>query len=198
MKLLVGLGNPGEEYRLTRHNIGFLILDEFAKRNGIQFGNGVDYEFGRYRELYIVKPLLYMNRSGIVTAKIANKHDFDDILVVFDDANLPLGDIRLRTRGSAGGHNGVDNMIQMHGTDEFNRIRIGIGSPDKQAMRKFVLDKFQEDESQQLQSTIDICCELLQCYARNPFQRVLDTYSKIQRSYSEEQLQDRQTKGGNE
>ncbi len=198
MKLVVGLGNPGEEYRLTRHNIGFLILDEFAKRNEIRFGDGVDYQFARYRELYIVKPLLYMNRSGIVTAKIASKHDFDDMLVVFDDVNLPLGDIRLRTRGSAGGHNGVDNIIQMHGTGEFNRMRIGIGNPNRQQLRKYVLAKFQDDEAEQLKATIDTCCDLLECYARNPFQRVLDTLSKIKRSYSEEVLQDHQTKGGNE
>ncbi len=198
MKLVVGLGNPGDEYRSTRHNIGFLIIDEFAKRNGIRFGNGVDHEFGRYRDLYIIKPLLYMNRSGIVSAKVASRKDFDDILVVFDDVNLPLGEVRLRTRGGDGGHNGVANLIQMHGTDEFNRMRIGIGGPKGKALQRYVLEKFHEDEARQLEETIGLCCDLLDIYARDSFKHVLDKFSRIKRSYSEENLQDHQTKGGNE
>lgn len=138
MKLVVGLGNPGKEYENTRHNMGFLALDEFAEMCGVDFdkenfkGQIAVVRRSEFSEpILLLKPLTFMNLSGesVVAAKNFYKLDPKDILVIYDDMAIAEGSIRLRPGGSSGGHNGMKSIIQLLGTDQFPRIRIGIGEP---------------------------------------------------------------------
>jgi PTH1 family peptidyl-tRNA hydrolase len=138
MKVICGLGNPGERYRLTRHNVGFRVVDLLADRWGLT-GEGRVRDGAALLEVHrlepvgkvlLVKPLKYMNRSGAVLRTVLRQTDVeveDDVLVVADDIDLPLGKLRLRRSGSAGGHNGLRDIIAAFGTDEFDRLRVGIG-----------------------------------------------------------------------
>ena len=138
MKVICGLGNPGERYRLTRHNVGFRVVDLLADRWGLT-GEGRVREGAALLEVLrpepigkvlLVKPLKYMNRSGVVLRAALRQTDVevaDDLLVVADDIDLPLGKLRLHRTGSAGGHNGLRDIIASFGTDEFGRLRVGIG-----------------------------------------------------------------------
>ncbi len=158
MSIIVGLGNIGEEYERTRHNIGFDIVDELADTMSARFTSGRGpYEVaeGRFKgqKVVLIKPTTYMNRSGIAVRKALAHYNTDitECLVCYDDLNLPLGTIRLREKGSAGGHNGIDNLIQELGTDLFPRLRFGIGSEfPKGRQVDFVLSPFEENEKELL------------------------------------------------
>lgn len=138
MKVICGLGNPGERYRLTRHNVGFRVVDLLADRWGLT-GEGRVRDGAALLEVrrpepigrvLLVKPLKYMNRSGVVLRAALRQIEVevtDDLLVVTDDIDLPLGRLRIRRSGSAGGHNGLRDIIAALGTDEFARLRVGIG-----------------------------------------------------------------------
>ena len=140
LKLIVGLGNPGREYADTRHNVGFAVLDELAERFGCSFRNKLRFTAkvaewnGPAGKIVLAKPKTYMNRSGAAVAALVNwlKLTPPDVLVVVDDADLPLGQIRLRSSGGSGGHNGLRSIIEaLGGSEEFARLRIGIGRPDE-------------------------------------------------------------------
>ncbi|MDD1368386.1 aminoacyl-tRNA hydrolase [Bacillus sp. MHSD17] len=154
MKLIVGLGNPGREYELTRHNIGFMAIDELAKRWNISlneqkfkgvFGAG----FVNGEKVILLKPLTYMNSSGESIRPLMEyyKIDVEDFVVLYDDLDIPVGKLRLRMKGSAGGHNGVKSTISHLGTQEFQRIRMGIDRP-KNGMKvaDYVLGRFTSEE----------------------------------------------------
>lgn len=138
MKVICGLGNPGERYRLTRHNVGFRVVDLLADRWGLTGQGGVEEGAGLLvvhrpepiGKVLMVKPLKYMNLSGGPLRAALRQTDVDiatEVLVVADDIDLPLGRVRLRRSGSAGGHNGLRDIISTFGTNEFNRLRIGVG-----------------------------------------------------------------------
>ncbi|WP_326717069.1 aminoacyl-tRNA hydrolase [Vagococcus jeotgali] len=138
MKLIIGLGNPGAKYRATKHNIGFITLDEIAYQEKIKF-NKTQFEaetaefFCNGEKVLLVKPQTFMNESGRSVAPLMKYYNvkIEDILVIYDDLDLPVGRIRLRAQGSAGGHNGIKSLIAHLGTKDFNRIRIGIDRPRK-------------------------------------------------------------------
>ncbi len=162
MKLIVGLGNPGRKYVGTRHNIGFEVLAELARKYGQSSprekfqGELVEAQIGAERAL-LLTPLTYMNLSGssVQPARDFYKLDNDDILVVCDDFNLPLGKLRARRKGSAGGQKGLADIIQRLGTDEVSRLRVGIGSPDAhRTAADFVLSRFTADEADVVKETI--------------------------------------------
>lgn len=155
MKLIVGLGNPGRSYQMTRHNIGFLVLDELAVRAGISFRRGFRFpaETGRGivggERVRLVKPRTYMNRSGQAVAPFLRKEGVapSDLLVVYDDVALEWGRLRIREQGSDGGHNGIRSVMEASGTSAFVRIRVGIGpKPDKVSLSDYVLGPFSEAE----------------------------------------------------
>jgi PTH1 family peptidyl-tRNA hydrolase len=163
MKLIVGLGNPGPEYTNTRHNLGFMVLDQIAKNWGVHFLNQdklksellVTMHMGN--TVILAKPQTFMNLSGNSVQKIKNfyKLENSDIWVVSDDLDLDFGTIRVRVGGSSGGHNGLKSIIENIG-DDFGRIRVGIKNEllAKQPAEKFVLDRFDADESKKLDGLI--------------------------------------------
>lgn len=165
-KLILGIGNPGDEYRHHRHNAGFQCLDLFARKHGLKFDEG--HKQARLAEGYVegvpvtlAKPKTYVNRSGEAAAALLQRYQIkpQDMIVVYDEMDLPLGTVRVRERGSAGGHNGMKNIIERVGTPDFPRIRVGIGRPPvwepewrgKQkddAIIRWVLSNFKPDEEE--------------------------------------------------
>jgi len=157
MHFIIGLGNPGSDYVGTRHNVGFDVVDKVARELKIDFQEAQgDYlvAIGSFKskEVGLAKPLTYMNNSGSAVADILERFDvpLQQILVVCDDFQLPLGTLRLRPRGSDGGHNGLYSIIYQLQSDEFPRLRCGIGSADmpadKKLMKEFVLESFRKQE----------------------------------------------------
>lgn len=163
MKLIVGLGNPGIEYKSTRHNIGFLAADNIAARNSIAFKEssfnsqlsiGTAFE----ENILIAKPRTYMNLSGKAVSGIAEHHDIRpaDIIVIHDDMDIEFGRIKIKTRGGSAGHRGIDSIIYNLQNDEFIRIRAGIGKPSEETEAiDYVLQKFSETENKLLTTVLD-------------------------------------------
>jgi PTH1 family peptidyl-tRNA hydrolase len=154
---IVGLGNPGPEYRNTRHNVGQRVIDALARRLHAHLsregGHQVAATEWQGTPLYLVKPGSFMNVSGPVVARLSRKLHLDpgDLVIVFDDLDLPLGKVRVRTKGSAGGHNGVRSVIDALGTDAIRRVKVGIGRPgtpgqDRDRVVDHVLSPFYPDE----------------------------------------------------
>lgn len=136
MKLIVGLGNPGAKYRDNRHNIGFITVDEWAYQQKIEFNKRLfDAEFVEHHfageKVIVMKPQTYMNLSGQAIRPLMNYFNIplEDLIVIYDDMDLPVGKIRLRQQGSAGGHNGIKSIIECLETQKFNRIKVGVGRP---------------------------------------------------------------------
>ena len=152
LRLIVGLGNPGKEYQGARHNVGFEVVDRIAREESLDWERDRKSKALTARRgtgLILVKPQTYMNLSGRAVAKLTRfyKISTEETLVVYDDVDTPLGKIRFKPKGSAGGHNGIKSLIQCLGTEEFARLKIGIGaSKGKERMVGHVLGKFRKDE----------------------------------------------------
>lgn len=166
MKLIVGLGNPGKEYSLTRHNIGFEVLDEYLKKNGSgesfsfdkKFNADIAVIFNGSEKTFLAKPQTYMNKSGDAVQKIVSYLGVDieeDLLVVYDEMDIPFGKLRM-SGTSAGGHKGMHSIIEHLGTDDLQRIRVGIRNEhaDTQDTAHFVLQKFNTEEQEKLSKII--------------------------------------------
>jgi PTH1 family peptidyl-tRNA hydrolase len=172
VKIVVGLGNPGERYAKTRHNIGWLVIDRLAEHAGWGGGRERDASrivWGRHRglDLTLVKPLTFMNDSGLAVRKVLAREraPLTDLLVVTDDFSLPFGKLRFREAGSAGGHNGLRSIIAELNTEKFARLRIGIGDPRRNAV-DHVLSTFEPDERQRLPELLDAAAEAIETWAR--------------------------------
>jgi PTH1 family peptidyl-tRNA hydrolase len=163
---VVGLGNPGPEYRNTRHNVGQRVVDALAHRIHARFarGGGHAVAHGRWQgeTLYLIKPGSFMNVTGPPTARLARKLHLGpaDLVVVFDDIDLPLGKVRVRLKGSAGGHNGVRSLIEAFGTDALRRVKIGVGRPgrageDRDQVSDHVLSPFYPEEHDTIAAACD-------------------------------------------
>lgn len=185
MKLIVGLGNPGREYELTRHNIGFMAIDELAKRWNISlneqkfkgvFGAG----FVNGEKVILLKPLTYMNLSGESIRPLMDyyKIDVEDFVVLYDDLDIPVGKLRLRMKGSAGGHNGVKSTISHLGTQEFQRIRMGIDRP-KNGMKvvDYVLGRFTSEEVPEVNHSIEKAADACEEWLNKPFLHIMNTFN---------------------
>jgi len=154
MKLIVGLGNPGKIYQYTRHNIGFMFVDQLIQDLNQKFilDKSFKSQIAMFNyngeKIIIIKPQTFMNLSGEAVLSVSKyfKVDVEDIIVVFDDLDLPEGKIRCRKSGSSGGHKGMKNIIDLFGTDEIKRIRIGIGKNNKSETSDYVLSKLSKDE----------------------------------------------------
>ncbi|EEM13180.1 Peptidyl-tRNA hydrolase [Bacillus pseudomycoides] len=185
MKLIVGLGNPGREYELTRHNIGFMGIDELAKRWGISlseqkfkgmYGSG----FVNGEKVILLKPLTYMNLSGESIRPLMDyyKIGVEDFVVMYDDLDIPVGKLRLRMKGSAGGHNGVKSTISHLGTQEFQRIRMGIDRP-KNGMKvvDYVLGRFTAEELPEVNQSIEKAADACEEWLKKPFLQIMNTFN---------------------
>lgn len=169
MKAIVGIGNPGKEYEKTRHNIGFQVLDAL-KKEGVA---------GR---VVLEKPATFVNRTGDAVARLAKKHGLapQDVLVVCDDVNLAFGKLRLRARGSSGGHKGLESVIQAIGAD-FPRLRVGVkneSTPKDLAL--FVLEKFSREEAKQIPGLLEKAVSVCQAWAAENFDSGLNRLSRVQ------------------
>jgi len=154
MKLIVGLGNPGKEYALTRHNVGFMVVNAMILDLGLKtqakFKGEIAQTNINAEAVILFKPHTYMNASGEAVRLVTDFYKIDpkDILVIYDDLDLPVGKIRLREKGSAGGHNGMKSLIQHLGTDVFPRLRIGIDKNPMYDTKDYVLGRFNKQEEE--------------------------------------------------
>ena len=184
--LVVGLGNPGGQYENTRHNAGFLTADELARRGRFAIqrlkfkaltaaveisGQGV----------LVMKPTTYMNLSGEAVGEAARFYKIppDHVLVISDDVSLPLGKLRIRTGGSAGGHNGLKSIIQHLGADQFPRVKVGVGEkphPDYD-MADWVLGKFQGEDKKVMDETVKRAADAVECYLRDGPQKAMNRFN---------------------
>ena len=162
MKLIVGLGNPGMEYEKTRHNAGFLLIDRLCEKLDLELDKKkcrAIYGIYRYKgdKIIIAKPQTYMNLSGMAVKSLMNFYDIDvkDLIVVHDDLDLPLGKLRLRAKGSAGGQKGMASIINMVGTSEINRMRIGISNDKTMDTKDYVLGRFSKEEEKILNEVLE-------------------------------------------
>lgn len=182
-RLIAGLGNPGRQYVGTRHNAGFLVLDELARRATVAFQFdakwNADVAIGGGRTL--MKPQTFMNLSGEAMGGYARYHRLDpsEVLVVFDDTALPLGDLRMRRSGSAGGHNGLRSIIAHFGTDEIARLRVGIGAASG-ALHNHVLGKFSEDELPAVHASISRAADAIAHASAHGLEAAMNIYNKKQ------------------
>ena len=179
MRLVLGLGNEGPEYRFTRHNVGFMVVDEIAVRCGASFAARGDLgrlaftasaELGGERIL-LAKPRTLMNRSGQAAAALTRKHGLEtkDLIVVFDDADLTFGRVRVRPEGGAGGHNGVRSLMDALGASDFARVKLGVLGEDRHRseLADYVLTKFHPDESPVVPSMIQAGADAVEAILRD-------------------------------
>lgn len=186
MKLIIGLGNPGDKYKSTKHNVGFIVADQLAKSLGLTFNQTkfkALYAEGRIgtEKVVIVKPQTFMNLSGESVQPWVDfyKLEPEDILVIYDDMDLPVGNIRLRLKGGSGGHNGIKSIIQHLGGQIFNRIRVGIGKPyPKQSVVSHVLSQFAKEDVNAAEDAVYDSVEAIKYWAQgHTFEETMNQFN---------------------
>ena len=182
IRLIVGLGNPGREYENTRHNAGFMILDRFARRAGVEFGNERKFEarFARSGSLFLLKPQTFMNLSGRSVAAVCQFYKIEpaEVLVAYDDVALPEGKLRIRLSGSAGGHNGMRSIIACLGTDQFPRVRFGVGASDVKSLVGHVLGPFDPASLEGLDKSLENAVEAVSMCALRGLTVAMNHFNK--------------------
>ena len=171
--MVVGLGNPGHRYRRTRHNMGYMVADALSGKVGLKESReeaeawvGTLEVSGE--DVLLVKPLTFMNRSGVAVAPLLGRAALQasEMVVVLDDFQFPLGTLRIRERGGHGGHNGLRSIIEALGTEDFPRVRVGIGTPDGPDPAEFVLSEFRQEEVLVVQETVGWAAEAVECVVK--------------------------------
>lgn len=183
--LIVGLGNPGREYEMTRHNTGFMVVDELANKLGVTFE---DKRYGfvaeasiKGRKVFILKPTTYMNLSGNAVRYWLQKENIEQgrMLVIVDDLSIPLGDFRLKGNGSNGGHNGLGNIQQLIG-QQYARLRMGIGADFQQGQQvDWVLGKYDDEDMKTLQPSIDMAVEIIKSFVLAGLNITMNQFNKF-------------------
>ncbi|RKD22798.1 aminoacyl-tRNA hydrolase [Ammoniphilus oxalaticus] len=185
MKLIVGLGNPGKQYEGTRHNVGFMVIDELAEKLNIELNQlkfkGL-YGEGRFgsEKVALLKPLTYMNLSGESLNQVMQffKLELADILVIYDDLDTEVGQIRLRLKGSAGGHNGIKSIIQHVGSEQFCRVRVGISRPPQgRKIVDYVLGPFLAEERPDVATAVEKSAAAAEAWLEEPFEQVMNKFN---------------------
>lgn len=187
MQAVIGLGNPGPEYAATRHNVGFALADALAQRWNIKLrlvgtrAHAGDGSLGG-RDVAVVKPLTYMNRSGSVVAELLDSAGLGpaDILVMVDDVALPVGMLRIRARGSSGGHNGLKSIDRAIGTSDYSRLRIGVGPvPEvEDGLADFVLDRFDDEEADVFAEFVPTMVDAVECWIAEGVETAMNRFNK--------------------
>lgn len=183
MKFIFGLGNPGKKYQYTRHNLGKMIAERFAKERGIRVNKHLEtFSYGEdnKRETIVVLSDVYMNNSGEVVKELVKKMDMTpgQLIVLHDDLDLPFTKIKVKSAGGSGGHKGVESIINALGTDRFVRIRLGIGKPDDIDPADYVLQDFTEDERDALDGFISKGRDVLEYLIENGVERAMNKFNK--------------------
>lgn len=186
MKIIVGLGNPGEKYDNTRHNCGFLTIDALADKHSISMtedkhraliGKGII----EGEKVILAKPLTFMNLSGESVRALVDYYKVDyscDVIIVYDDISLPVGQLRIRKKGSAGGHNGIKNIIAQLGSEEFVRIKVGVGEkPKGYDLADYVLGHFSAEEKQAMKEAFDNGAEAVECILTKGPDQAMNIYN---------------------
>ncbi len=185
MKLICGLGNPGNEYAVSRHNIGYLVIDSLLHEFSLKLKAGKgDYLYARTalpgsepkQEIVLARPTLHMNQSGVSVSQMMEQlnSDLDALLLVLDDVNLPFGKIRLRSKGTHGGHRGLESVIYQLETDQFARLRVGIGDiAEREMLKDYVLDEFDDEERAELPQIVDRAREAVLIYCTETIERAM-------------------------
>ena len=182
MKLIVGLGNPGREYKNTRHNIGFMVLDNFLGK--------VDWKIKQENYFYLaelngeqvifIKPITYMNLSGLAVSKIVKFYKIDekDILVIQDDLDMAVGTYKIKRNSSSGGHNGIKSIITELHSDKFARLKIGIGKSNNIPIDKYVLSKFNDEDMNLINKNIEVFNNIIRTFIENGIEEAMALYNK--------------------
>ena len=184
MKLIVGLGNPGKEYDQTRHNVGFMVMDALADYFNVDIDKSKfkgEYTKFKYKgeDVILLKPMTYMNNSGESVIQFMHyfKLDVDDLLVIYDDLDMPTGKLRLRESGSAGGHNGVKSIIAHVGSQKFKRIRVGIDKHPRIKVIDYVLGHFSKDEKPLIDEGVKHASEAVIAYLEHDFAYAMNAFN---------------------
>lgn len=187
VKMIVGLGNPGSKYEKTKHNIGFMAIDNIVKNLDVTFTDDKNFKaqigstFINHEKVYFVKPTTFMNNSGIAVKALLTYYNIDitDLIVIYDDLDMEVSKLRLRSKGSAGGHNGIKSIIAHIGTQEFNRIKVGIGRPLKgMTVINHVMGQFNTEDNIAISLTLDRVVNTVKFYLQeNDFEKTMQKFN---------------------
>ncbi|GAA0438189.1 MAG: aminoacyl-tRNA hydrolase [Bacillota bacterium] len=186
MKCIIGLGNPGKKYNGTRHNVGFMVIDELLHRHSWKLNKSKykgDYTIVHLdgEKVLLLEPQTFMNLSGDAVRPLMDYYDIklEDILIIYDDLDLPVGKIRLRQKGGHGGHNGIRSIIDHLGTKDFKRIRIGVGRPTSSvSVVDYVLSNFSKGESEAVSDSIGRAADACEAWLSASFSQVMNEYNQ--------------------
>ncbi|HGI4001993.1 TPA: aminoacyl-tRNA hydrolase [Streptococcus agalactiae] len=189
VKMIVGLGNPGSKYNDTKHNIGFMAVDRIVKDLDVNFTEDKNFkaeigsDFINGEKIYFIKPTTFMNNSGIAVKALLTYYNISikDMIIIYDDLDMEVGKIRFRQKGSAGGHNGIKSIIAHLGTQEFDRIKVGIGRPNgRMTVINHVLGKFDKNDEIMILNTLDKIDNAVNYYLQtNDFQKTMQKYNGL-------------------
>ncbi len=184
LKVIAGLGNPGEKYAKTRHNIGFMITAELAKNHSVKSSYKFDGLYGDYffggEKIIIFQPMKYMNRSGQPIRKLLNYYDIEpaDLLVIHDDLDLDLGTIRFKKKGGSGGHNGIRSIIERLETNEFKRLKVGVGRPPENIpVTDYVLTRFHGEEKDIVNDVVENSVSAVELMIKEDIMKAMNKYN---------------------
>ena len=184
MWLVVGLGNPGSKYARTRHNVGFMVVEKFAAGHGLVFKSKVDYGISdgtvEGERIILLEPFTFMNRSGSVVRKIVEKYNIspDRIVVAHDDLDLETGILKVRKKGSSGGHKGVESVIQGIGSRDFVRVKIGIGRDERIPTEDYVLSRFRKEELPLIGDAVECAADAIRVIIAEGAEKAMNRYNR--------------------
>ncbi|RKY47498.1 MAG: aminoacyl-tRNA hydrolase [Candidatus Neomarinimicrobiota bacterium] len=200
MKVIVGLGNPGKKYTQTRHNLGFMVLDELADRHGLTFksGRGVFLESRMPDGSLLVKPMTFMNLSGQALADVSRRYPLnpEETLLVHDDLDVDFGRLKIRPTGSAGGHNGLKSVFSVLGTQNIPRIKIGINTPERRQMDAeiYVLKPFLPEERETVKEMVQKAADAVELFLKEDLNTAMNRYNRSEKGKDTESVSNDETK----
>jgi PTH1 family peptidyl-tRNA hydrolase len=182
MTVLVGLGNPGRNYSDTKHNFGFWVLDKFAEKRSLKFQAGKgDYLLVKSNDIALIKPTTYMNNSGMAVADYCRyfQNTPEELLVVYDDIDLPLGTLRFKPSGGSGGHKGMESIIYQLESEDFNRLRIGISAENEMGpSERYVLSPFPKDWKEKINKMIEKACDGIDYFLTHNMKETMNKFNE--------------------